>query len=185
LLALIGPSASGKSTLAGALADQGLVTLLPTWTTRPPRPDEGGDTAEHRFVRDEDFDELSAQRAFLVQGSHPGLPYRYGLLQPEDVRGIAMVILRADHVAPLASAARQAPVVYQLCAPVHHVAARLSARGTGEAERSLRLESYHAERAAGARISHRTFFNDGPLTTLVPAVIRGLTTDFESGGIDV
>src|SRR5436309_1716713 len=50
LLVLIGPSACGKSTVARALAEQRLVTLLPTWTTRPRRRDEHGNTAEHRFV---------------------------------------------------------------------------------------------------------------------------------------
>jgi guanylate kinase len=185
LLTLIGPSASGKSTLARALADQGLATLVPTWTTRPPRPDEEGDTAEHRFVSEEVFDQLSAQQAFLVEGSHPGLPYRYGLPQLEDVRGISMVILRASHVALLASATGQVPVAYQVCAPAHSVAARLAQRGTGEAERRLRLGAYHAERVAGTRISRRTFVNDGPMTTLVAAVSRALTIDFECGGTDV
>jgi guanylate kinase len=185
LLTLIGPSASGKSTLARALADLGLVTLVPTWTTRPPRPDEDGDAADHRFVSEEVFDQLSAEQAFLVEGSHPGLPYRYGLPQLDDVPGIPMVILRAGHVALLASAIRQVPVAYQVCAPAHHVAARLSARGTSEAERRLRLDSYHAECVAGTRISRRTFLNDGPMTNLVAAVSRALTTDFECGGTDV
>ncbi|MEO6503309.1 MAG: hypothetical protein ABIQ09_15545 [Jatrophihabitantaceae bacterium] len=184
LLMLIGPSASGKSTLARALADQGSVTLAPTWTTRPARPDEDGDTAEHRFVSEEVFDQLSAQQAFLVEGSHPGLPYRYGLPRLDGVAGIAMVILRASHVALLASATRRSPVVYQVCAPARDVAARLAERRTRQAERRLRLEAYHAERVAGARISHRTFLNDGPVTHLVAAVSRALAADFESGGTD-
>src|SRR4051794_3210884 len=187
LLALIGPSASGKSTLARPLAEQGLVTLLPTWTTRPPRRDEDGDTAEHRFVGEDVFDRLSAQRAFLLEGSHRGLPHRYGLSRLDAVHGIAMVILRADHVATLASATGLAPVVYQLCAPIQDVATRLTQRGTSRAEAELRFAHYHAERVAGARISHRAFPNAGPITQLVGRVSRALAVDFESdfahGGI--
>src|SRR6059058_373133 len=99
LLVLIGPSACGKSTVARALAEQRLVTLLPTWTTRPRRRDEHGNTAGHHFVDEDAFDRLSAQDAFLLEGSHRGLPYRYGLARPVAGQGIATVILRADHVA--------------------------------------------------------------------------------------
>ncbi|MGI8667891.1 MAG: hypothetical protein ACR2N4_17990 [Jatrophihabitans sp.] len=67
------------------------------------------------------------------------MPYRYGLPRLEDAPGIAAVILRAHHVAALAAAAGRVPVVYQICAPVEDVAARLAARGTPEPERALRL----------------------------------------------
>lgn len=41
LITLTGPTGSGKSTLAQALIEEG-ITLVPTWTTRPLRPDEQG-----------------------------------------------------------------------------------------------------------------------------------------------
>lgn len=183
LLVLIGPSASGKSTVARALADQQLITLLPTWTTRPPRFDEHGDTAEHRFVTDEVFDRLSAQNAFLGEGSHRGLPYRYGLARPDARPGIPTVILRADHVAGLASATGCTPIVYQICAPISDVATRLAYRGTSLTEQELRLANFHAERVAGSWISHRTFLNNGSVSELVTKISRALVADFEQGAI--
>src|SRR5690554_1300308 len=41
LITLTGPTGSGKSSLAQALVEQGVV-LVPTWTTRELRPDEQG-----------------------------------------------------------------------------------------------------------------------------------------------
>ena len=92
LLVLIGPSATGKSTLARALADRGLVSLVPTWTTRPRRPDEPGDTAEHRFIDTAGFNRLRAERALLAESRLPDLPYRYGLPRLDGLTGIALVI---------------------------------------------------------------------------------------------
>jgi guanylate kinase len=179
LLLLIGPSASGKSTVARALADQRLVNLLPTWTTRPRRRDEQGGTAEHRFVDDDGFDRLSGQGAFLLEGSHRGLPYRYGLPRPAAGPGITMVILRADHVAALAATLGRTPVVYQICAPISDVASRLGQRGTSQPERELRLADYSAERLAGAHICSRTFVNDGSAFDLVSKVSNALAADFD------
>jgi guanylate kinase len=182
LLVLIGPSATGKSTLARALADRGLVTLVPTWTTRPRRSDEPGDTAEHRFVDTAGFNRLRAERALLAEARLPGLPYRYGLPRLDGLTGIALVIARAEQIDLLAAASGLVPVVYQVCAPIQQVAARLAERGTTPAEREFRLARFHAERVAGVQVSDRCFLNNGQITDLVSTVSQALVADFETGG---
>src|SRR6476660_9759614 len=42
LLVFIGPSGSGKSTIVRTLVERRVVTVHPTWTTRPRRADEAG-----------------------------------------------------------------------------------------------------------------------------------------------
>ena len=118
----------------------------------------------------------------LAEARLPGLPYRYGLprLDGADRHRAGDRPGRAGR--PLAAATGLVPVVYQVCAPIQQVAARLAERGTGPAERELRLAGFHAERVAGARISDRTFFNNGPITELVAAVSQALAADFETGG---
>lgn len=182
LLVLIGPSATGKSTLARALARRGLVTLVPTWTTRPRRPDEPGDTAEHRFIDTAGFNRLRAERALLGEARLPGLPYRYGLPRLDGLTGTGLVIARADQVALLAAATGLDPVIYQLCAPIHQVAARLAERGSSAAEQQARLTGFHAERVAGAQLCDRSFLNNGSISELITAVSQALAADFETGG---
>src|SRR3954447_16585781 len=75
----IGPSGSGKSTVVRELAARGLVTVHPTWTTRPRRADERQGSLEHRFVSDDEFDELCRRGFFIETVSLFGLPFRYGL----------------------------------------------------------------------------------------------------------
>src|SRR3954468_10651500 len=79
VVVFIGPSGSGKSTVVRELADLGLVTVHPTWTTRPRRPDEQQGSLEHRFVSDDEFDRLCRRKFFIDTVSLFGLPYRYGL----------------------------------------------------------------------------------------------------------
>jgi hypothetical protein len=111
----------------------------------------------------------------LVSLVPAGLLTQYGL---DGLTGIALVITRADQVATLAAATGLRPVVYQVCAPIHQAAARLAEH---EADPAERLAGFHAERVAGARISDRTFFNNGPITELVAAVSHALGADFETG----
>src|SRR5436305_590449 len=79
VVVFIGPSGSGKSTVVRELASRGLVTVHPTWTTRPRRADEQQGSLEHRFVSDGEFDELCRRGCFIETVRLFGLPYRYGL----------------------------------------------------------------------------------------------------------
>src|SRR5690606_33736897 len=73
LIALCGPSASGKSTLAEAT---GLPKLI-TCTTRPPRKGEV-DGVHYRFLSERKFDALARQGAFAETAVYAGR--RYGAL---------------------------------------------------------------------------------------------------------
>src|SRR5205085_11400244 len=94
VVVVIGPSASGKSTLVRELHRLGLVDVRPTWTTRPIRPDEADGSLEHRFVTDAEFDRLKNAGFFLDTVEMFGLPYRYGLPR-STARTTEVVMLRA------------------------------------------------------------------------------------------
>jgi energy-coupling factor transporter ATP-binding protein EcfA2 len=115
-----------------------------------------------------------ADRGLVVQVP-AGLLSQYGI---DGISGVALVVTSADQVATVAAATGLTPIVYQVCAPIDQVAARLP-ETAGSVER---LIGFHAERVAGARISDRGFVNNGSLTELVAAVSLALATDFETGG---
>jgi guanylate kinase len=179
LLALIGPAASGKTTVARALAEQQLLTLLPVWTTRPARPGEDRDPGERRFISERTFDLLTDQAAFRLAGRYPGTPYRFGLFSPDEPCGIAIAVLRADEAGLLVSQTGGLRLVYQICAPIDDAADRLTRRGASQAERQRCLDTFHAERVAGTWLSSRTFVNRGPLSDLIAAVSQAMTADLE------
>ena len=180
LLVLVGPSATGKSTVARALADRGLVTVLPTWTTRPRRRDEPGDTLEHRFVDDARFDRLSARRAFLLEGGHPACPT--GTDCPGRRR---CAVSRPSSPGPTTCRRWPRPPGWPRwstrSARRFRGGGPAGRRGTDPAERELRLAGFHAERVAGAR-SATGVPQPRPDHRLVGAVGRALAADFETGG---
>ena len=77
ILVLIGPSGAGKSTVARELIKQGIVSINPSWTTRPVR--EGEDELEHVFVDDKEFSRRASEGFFLDWAQPFDLPYSYGL----------------------------------------------------------------------------------------------------------
>src|SRR3954451_6553773 len=132
MIAVIGPSGSGKSSLVRELDRCGLVRLHPTWTTRPRRADESDGSAEHRFVSEEEFDALEAKGFFLATASLFGLPWRYGLPHVAAPAGerADLVMLRA----PVVERVRRQlglGVVIQVVDEPARVAHRLRARGSG------------------------------------------------------
>ncbi len=191
VLVVIGPSASGKSTVVRELARRGRIAVTPSWTTRPRRADEHGDTLEHRFVSEEEFDRLERQRFFLDVVRMFGLPYRYGLppvdAPREGLRGPNAVVARVPTVmvrAPLMDLVdRHFPehVVYQVEDGYDRVRARLQERGVGASELGDRLDGYHREVAAGRVVATRTFQNRGSILDLVDAVEAALAEDFAAG----
>src|SRR5438445_13789022 len=100
VLVIIGPSACGKSSVVHHLHEPRLVTVCPTWTTRPRRDDEKNGSLEHRFVSDDAFDILCSRGFFLDTVAMFGLPHRYGLppLAPPDDGRVNAVMLRAPLV---------------------------------------------------------------------------------------
>jgi guanylate kinase len=182
VLVVIGPSASGKSSVVRELHRRRVIRVLPTWTTRPRRADERGGSVEHRFVSDERFDDLCAQGFFLETGALPGsaLPCRYGLprLPPELPPGgpVDAVIVRAGFVQ---RTARRFPgqVVYQIEDTAERARLRLLFRGCPPAEQATRLDGHRGEIEAGRRVADRVIVNDRPLADLVDAVAVAIRDD--------
>jgi guanylate kinase len=177
VLVIIGPSASGKSSLVRELHRRRVVRAHPTWTTRPRRDDEHGGSPEHRFVSDAEFDELCARGRFLATAALPGLPYRYGLASLRaDPGPVDAVIQRAPFVE---SFGRLFPhrLVYQVEDTVHRARQRLLLRGCPPSELAARLDGHHRELAAGRRLARRVLINDCPVPALADAAAASLRLD--------
>ena len=179
MVALIGPSACGKSSVVRELHGRGLIGVNPTWTTRPRRPEEAGECLEHRFVSDGDFTRLAAAGFFLDTARLPGLPYRYGLphLPARRSGPPDLVVMRAPLV-PRLAARVPGLVVYRISDDVAVARRRLTARGCTEAEIAARLADHDRELRLGRRHAHRSFANHGSLGDLVAAVTTALDADF-------
>lgn len=178
VLALIGPSAAGKSAVAAELHRRGVIVLHPTWTTRPRRQDESGARLDHRFMCDEEFDDLCARGFFAGTGRLPGLPYRYGLPPLAQSAGTALgaVILRARYLDGLAAAGPRL-LVYQVVDRLDRTSARLRSRNCASTEIDSRRAEHHRELTIGRHRSHRCFVNDQTLAALADAMTVALRTD--------
>lgn len=158
VLAIIGPSGVGKSTIVNKLAAKGIVHINPTWTTRPRRPDEA-DNCEHIFVSEAEFDALESKHMFLETVTMFGTPYKYGLpaisfknqIPPE------LVILRASLV-PLFKKYYPGVVIYQIEDILQSIRPRLLARQAETNEPlGTRLTQYEDELEAGRKLAKRRF----------------------------
>jgi ribose 1,5-bisphosphokinase len=188
VLVLVGPSGAGKSALVAALARLGVVTVHPTWTTRPPRPDEVAvGCPEHRFVSEHRFDRLADAGLFGDVVRPFGGAQRYGLPpirhrpagSPATVEQIDTVLLRATYLDRVAG--RLSPMVaYQVEAPPSVLAARLAARGTEPVEIRARRAFDVEDTAVGRRWADRILPNEGTLASLVAATLAALAEDFGS-----
>lgn len=188
VLVLVGPSGAGKSALVAALARLGVVTVHPTWTTRPPRPDERAEGCpEHRFVAERRFDHLAESGLFGDVVRPFGGTHRYGLPPlphrpagpPTCVEQIDTVLLRATYLDRVAD--RLNPmVVYQVEAPPPVLADRLAARGADPDEIRARRAFDVEDTAAGRRRADRILPNEGTLASLVARTLAALAEDFGS-----
>jgi guanylate kinase len=178
VVVVIGPSGSGKSRIVRELHSRRLVTVHPTWTTRPRRHDEAEGSLEHRFVSDAVFDDLDARGFFLDTVAPFGLRHRYGLPPvAASSRGpIDLVMLRAPLVARFA---RFVPnhVVYQIESSPDCMRERLMERGCDPLELAARLIDNDRELSLGRRIADRVIANDGPFSVVVEIVAAALRTD--------
>jgi guanylate kinase len=178
VLAIIGPSGSGKSSLVRELHRRNLVHVWPTWTTRPPRDDERGGSLEHRFVDDAEFDALAREGFFIETVCMFGLPYRYGLpkLEPHTDGRPTVVMVRAPLVDRLRA---HVPVrcIYQIEADPLLVSRRLHARGSGAADTGARIADNEMEIAIGRRVADRTFNNNRSIQRLADHVAAALVID--------
>jgi guanylate kinase len=179
LLVVIGPSGAGKSSVVRELHRRRAVVVRPTWTTRPPRHDELDGSLEHRFVSEEEFDDLVGTGFFCRSGAITGLTYRYGLpaFVPHDGGPPDAVILRAPYVKSLAHLV-PGSIVYQIEARPDQMARRLRARGCTPSELDRRIRDNVAESRAGQHVARRIFMNDGTLEQVVDTVTQSVAVDF-------
>jgi ribose 1,5-bisphosphokinase PhnN len=179
LLVFIGPSGAGKSSVVRRLADRGVVTVHPTWTSRPRRRDERVGSIEHHFVSEAEFARRRAEGFFLHSVSMFGLPHWYGLppIDWSDDGTVDAVMLRAPLV-PILRAVYPDLVIYQIDAPRDVVESRLATRGCVQAERDARLLDNERELVEGRRVAHRHFDNHGSLDVVIDAVAQAIRSDF-------
>lgn len=179
ILAIIGPSAAGKSSALIELARRGLLVITPTWTTRPPRPGEADTSLEHVFVSEEEFDCKDQAGFFIKTGQLFDLPYHFGLptLATTTSAHLSTIVLRAPLIVEFKAVFTNTRV-YQIIAPESSVYERLSARADAGETLGTRRQEYEQEVALGTRLADRTFVNDGALTTLVDDIARKVADDF-------
>ncbi len=173
-LVFLGPSGSGKSTVVRELHRRGLIAVTPSWTTRPRRDDEPGDTVEHRFVDEDEFAERQRHGFFLDVVRMFGLPYAYGLPRVEEPAAgrVPAVMVRAP-LMPLVERHFPDHVAYQI--EDGRALARLGQR-TGEL--GTRMAGYEQERRLGRAAAHRVFVNATSIDDLVDALARAIRADF-------
>ena len=187
-VAIIGPSASGKSSVVRELARRGVVTVHPSWTTRPRRPDEVAGSLEHRFVDDATFDSLAADGFFHETVEMFGLAHRYGIppFRPTRDATADLVMLRA----PLVDHFRQhvtdrARVVVYLVEGDQQQARRwLVARGCQADDLHARVRDNTAEVEVGRRIADRTFRNDDTIELLASRIAAAVADDRALVGLE-
>jgi guanylate kinase len=178
VLVFIGPSGVGKSTIVRELVGRSLIDLTPTWTDRPPRPEEA--ELEHTFISPEQFDKLIEEDFF----GHPpltffNLPYRYATpklrLPPSNQVPAVMARISAR---PLIDKLYPNRLFYQIEAPYTLVASRLEKRAQAGDQLGSRLTDYDAEVTQGRNVAQRIFMNDGALKAIISQIIIAINEDF-------
>ena len=174
VVVVIGPSAAGKSVVVRRLHERRIVTVHPTWTTRPRRA--GEPEVEHRFVSADRFARLCGEGFFAETARPFGLPHRYGLPPVVAAGPVDLLIVRAPWVEQVARMVDRC-VVYQVEACPRRCLLRLAGRGSSLTEVAARMEEHRRETALGRSLADRVFLNDGPLEPLVDAVAGAIGQD--------
>ena len=141
IIAIIGPSASGKTTLKKAL---GLGTII-TYTTRSPRNTEA-DGVDYLFVSQDKFNELIQEGKLLEHTNYHEQAYGMGLSQVEDAvqKGQkVVVVLDGNGAKKLKKLYSDKVLVLGTSAHYDHCKRRLEARNDDQTE--IRLSTYHKE----------------------------------------
>jgi guanylate kinase len=184
ILVVIGPSGVGKSTVFAPLRREGVVRLVPTWTTRRPRHYEDPSDADHVFVDDREFAARERDGFFLETVQLFGLEARYGLPREaleDDGRSIRMLMLRAMLLKKLPDYF-PAHLVYQVEAPRARVEAHLRARLEHDGDIGSRLASFDEESQSGRRLAHRVIDNSDDPERATARLRECLREDFADNG---
>jgi len=167
-LVIIGPSGSGKSSLVDGLVRRGLVTVTPTWTTRPRRSDEHTGSANHVFVDGARFDAVDRSGGFLGVATLFG--HRYGLPPLADSTGTVPTVVARVGALDLVRRHLPDPVVVQVEASPARIRSALAARGTDPVEAGARLRAGYEELVVGRCVADHVVVNDGTLDDLIARV---------------
>lgn len=181
ILVIIGPSGSGKSTIAKSLISSGVISITPSWTTRPMRPSEKeSNNPEHIFVTTEEFESNQRAGMFLEAVQLFGLPYWYALprIEKPSSGAVPAVMLRAPLIQLIK---RHYPnqIIYQIQAPVEELNSRLLARQKQGDNLGTRMADITHEIEIGAKLAHRVFINDRPVHDTVSDIIKSLKEDMQ------
>jgi guanylate kinase len=177
LLVIIGPSGAGKSSVITHLHAADIIVVTPSWTTRPPRPEEAQGTIEHHFVTEAIFKQKESAGFFLEAVQMFGLPYWYGLPKIEkSANKIPVIMLRAS-LLPLLEKHYPSYLVYQIEDAVQNILPRLSKREAAGQALGSRLTDYQKEITAGRKRADRVFNNDDSIESLAERIETALKVD--------
>jgi guanylate kinase len=159
----------------------GLIEVTPSWTTRPPRPEELYGCVEHRFITEAECDALEARAFFLKCVRMFGLPYRYGLppVQRPQPGRVPLVMVRA-RLLPLLREYYEQCVVYQVEDLRDRVLERVGGRGANPHEVGSRLADFDAEIEMGRMSAKRVFTNSSDIESVTRQVRDAVRLDFGS-----
>lgn len=179
VLGVIGTSGSGKSTIIRKLHDLGIIQVNPTWTTRPPRPDDEELGVEHVFVSDADFDRKAQNGDFIEVVSMFGLPFRYAVPRLAASRpGRPSLLMLRVSLLPLLVKHYPNHLLYHIEGEAADVASRLKKREAGGEALGTRIEDIAAELETGRAVAARIFVNKD-IDKTVEAIRQAVMEDFK------
>ena len=97
MIVLVGKTCSGKTTVANILQEYYNFKRIKTYTTRPPRTNEGD---EYHFVSEEEFERMKADNCFFETTQYEvasGNIWKYGTAK-EDLYADCCIIMNPDGV---------------------------------------------------------------------------------------
>jgi len=179
ILVIIGPSGSGKSTITKRLVQDDIITITPSWTSRPMRPSEaGGFNPEHIFVNQKDFDSKKQNAEFLEAVQLFGLPYWYGLPRIEmSKNSVPTIMLRAPLI-QMVHKHYPEKIIYQIHSPIGKLESRLLKRQQQGDELGSRLSDTESEIRLGEQLADRVFINDRNIDLLIKEIKDSIKEDF-------
>lgn len=138
VLVIVGPTCSGKTTLARKLESEGLRRIV-SWTTRPPRKGEV-DGVDYNFITEAEFKSREAEYFFAEVQNYGEESWRYGTAC-EDYDPVEPSVVVLDTYGASRLYGTKGVFVYWLDAPEIERLIILKRRGDNEEEAKRRVEA--------------------------------------------